>query len=417
MFLSRKFALALFFVHLGCSNTVDRTKEIAHELLINSNDYKSAKVYEINLASIKVETKDAEIIRWRELENGDQLKIIEKGTEKKWYLNDKLIGSAQDLTFQGNKPILLPLESENTVPRQFFRGTKIVGTKSSESGFNFFIEDLVLPPSVYITVVEENYLMYQSPFFETFISETPESISIPEPFEAVQLRLEGIPITILKSKNTSFPSPALVSVYGSYGEIHREFYSPLLLAALKKGLVRVLIHVRGGSELGFNYYQEKLNNPKVSAQDLNLALKLLYQKQILLPERTSLLAKSAGAVPVFLANPNVAQIFLRSPLLDLVRSTSDPKIPQFEREAYEWGYKAKQLSPFNQPKLSAPLYIFHQRQDKITPVEDTVRFLKIHQGQLFVSDGDHLRASDDVIERRWTAEILARALTTPIPRN
>lgn len=410
MFLSRILSLALFFMHLGCSHTVDRTKEISQELLVGSNDFKSATIYEITLPSNKIETRGHEIISLRDLENGDQIRIIEKGVEKKWYLNEKFIGFGHDLTFIDNKPILLPSESENTVPRQFFRGTSIVGTKNTESGFVFFIEDLFLPPSVHLTVIEQKYMMYQSPFFETFLSEIPMPISIPEPFEAVQLKLDGIPITILKSKSTTLPSPTLVSLYGSYGEIHREFYSPILLAALKKGLVRVLIHVRGGSELGFKHYKEKLNDPRVSSQDLNKALKLLYQKGLLLPQTTSLIAKSAGAVPVFLANPDVRQIFLRSPLLDLVRSTTDPNIPQYEREAFEWNYQAKELSPNNQPSLKAPLYIFHQEQDNITPISDTLRFLESHPGKLFTADGDHLRASNDVIERRWTAEILARSL-------
>jgi hypothetical protein len=406
MFLSNKLFLALFFVHIGCSRSVDRTDELIQDLLVDSNNYKSATTYEINLPSKKREIRGSEIISWRE----DQVKVIEKGAQKRWYINENLIGVAQDLAFKDGKPILLPTETERDVPRQFFKNLQIVGTKITDVGFNFYVGDITYPPTVHISVIDGNYLLFQSPFFETFLSETPEPISIPEPFEAIQLRSGGIPVTILKSKNTHLPSPALVSVYGSYGEIHREFYSPLLLAALKKGLVRVLIHVRGGSELGFKHYEEKLNNPRVPAEDLNTVLTNLYRDGILKPDLTSLLAKSAGAVPVFLANPKVSLIFLRSPLLDLVRSTSDPNIPQFEREAFEWAYKAKELTPFSQPKLSAPIYIFHQRQDTITPLEDTVRFIKDHPAQLFVSDGDHLRASDEVVERRITAEILARAL-------
>lgn len=406
MFLSKKLFLALFFVHIGCSRSVDRTDELIQELLVDSNNYKSATTYEINLPSRKSETRGSEIISWRE----DQVKVIQKGAQKRWYINENLVGVAQDLALADGKPILLPAETESTVPRQFFKSLEIVGTKVTDTGFNFYAGDTHYPPSVHVSVIDGRYLMFQSPFFETFLSETPEPISIPEPFEAIQLRPGGVPVTILKSKKTTLPSPALVSVYGSYGEIHREFYSPLLLAALEKGLVRVLIHVRGGSELGFRRYQEKLKNPRVSAEDLNTALTFLYKDKILNPDSTSLLAKSAGAVPVFLANPKVSLIFLRSPLLDLVRSTSDPKIPQFEREAYEWDFKAKELTPLAQPKLSAPIHIFHQRQDTITPLEDTVRFLKDHPGQLFISDGDHLRASDEVIERKITAEILARAL-------
>lgn len=393
----------------SCS-VIDRTEEIKQELLIMSTEYPSAREYEITLQRPSIESLGAELISWRTFPSGNKVKVILKGSSKRWYKDEKYIGEAQDLIFEDSAPFLLPPETVDVTPRQFFNGKSIVGTRNYDTGFNFFVGEISYPPSVHVTVIENKYLLFQSPFFESFLTEEPVNVIIPPEFEVFQVRSNGVPVTILKSKNTKLPSKTLVSVYGSYGEIHREFYSPLLLAAIKKGLVRVLIHVRGGSELGFRNYDEKLEDPRVSAKDLNYALLGLYKMNLANPQTTSLIAKSAGAVPVFLANPNVAQIFLRSPLLDLVRSTSDPTIPQSEREAYEWGYKAEELSPFNQRKLSAPIYIFHQRQDKITPLEDTLRFLEIHQAELFISDGDHLKASDDVVERRWTAEILARAL-------
>lgn len=61
-----------------------------------------------------------------------------------------------------------------------------------------------------------------------------------------------VPMTIVHKKGLPLDGshPALVSVYGAYGECLDTGFEPERLSLLDRGWVVALAHVRGGGELG-----------------------------------------------------------------------------------------------------------------------------------------------------------------------
>ena len=76
------------------------------------------------------------------------------------------------------------------------------------------------------------------------------------------------PITILRNKNISKPGPALLDVYGAYGQNIDPHFKIDYFPLLQRGWTIAIIHTRGGSEYGPSWHKYGCSKYKVSASVL-----------------------------------------------------------------------------------------------------------------------------------------------------
>lgn len=108
-----------------------------------------------------------------------------------------------------------------------------------------------------------------------------------------------VPITIYKRKGSSLPSQTVLILYGAYGTSLETHFRMDILPLLKRGFVVVLGHVRGGSELGINWYEDgKLYKKENSFLDSYHIIKGLINKGISDQARIGVIGTSAGGLVV-----------------------------------------------------------------------------------------------------------------------
>ncbi|KAJ2008442.1 hypothetical protein GGI04_001129 [Coemansia thaxteri] len=167
----------------------------------------------------------------------------------------------------------------------------------------------------------------------------------PEPnpnFEATTVRLGFSSPVHLKSVVEYDMSPTLVRVYGAYGvSLEPEFRLedvPLLL----RGWVIALAHVRGGSELGREWYSAGKGAKKPnSVEDFVACARFLLDKGWSGPERLAATGVSAGGLVVGAALNKCPEYFraaaLHVPFVDPLSAMLSPDLPLTSVEVSEWG--------------------------------------------------------------------------------
>lgn len=153
-----------------------------------------------------------------------------------------------------------------------------------------------------------------------------------------------IPISLVYRKGFS-PNgshPLLLYGYGSYGASMDASFSSARLSLLDRGFVYALAHIRGGEELGRQWYENgKLLQKKNTFTDFIACAEFLSQQGYAHPQKTFAMGGSAGGLlmgAVMNMRPDlfhgmVAQV----PFVDVVTTMLDPNIPLTTGEYDEWG--------------------------------------------------------------------------------
>ena len=95
------------------------------------------------------------------------------------------------------------------------------------------------------------------------------------------------------------PSQTVLIVYGAYGTPLEPHFRMEILPLLERGFVVVLGHIRGGSELGINWYEAgKLHQKENSFLDSYYILKELISRGISDTSRIGIMGTSAGGLVV-----------------------------------------------------------------------------------------------------------------------
>ena len=68
-------------------------------------------------------------------------------------------------------------------------------------------------------------------------------------------RRSPISLVYRKDKKREGDNPLLLYGYGSYGISQRAAFSPYRISLLDRGFVYAIAHIRGGQELGRNWYE------------------------------------------------------------------------------------------------------------------------------------------------------------------
>ncbi|MEX2565315.1 MAG: S9 family peptidase [Cyclobacteriaceae bacterium] len=154
-----------------------------------------------------------------------------------------------------------------------------------------------------------------------------------------------IPISMVYKKelfNHDGTNPLLLYAYGSYGFSTDPYFSSHRLSLLDRGFVFALAHVRGGQEMGRNWYEDgKMLKKKNTFTDFIDCGKYLIEKMYCHKEKLFAMGGSAGGLLVG-AVVNISPALFKGviasvPFVDVVTTMLDESIPLTTGEFDEWG--------------------------------------------------------------------------------
>ena len=121
-----------------------------------------------------------------------------------------------------------------------------------------------------------------------------------------------VAISLVKHRDTSDDAPCVLHGYGAYGVSYSPGFYEDWMPLLQRGWIMAIAHVRGGGELGRQWYEQgKLHNKHNSFLDLIACTEYLLEKSI--SNHIIISGGSAGGLLVAAAL-NLRPIFLRDVL-------------------------------------------------------------------------------------------------------
>ena len=162
-----------------------------------------------------------------------------------------------------------------------------------------------------------------------------------------------VPLSIVYKKGTTLDgsAPALLYGYGSYGISMDASFSTSRLSLLNRGFVYAIAHIRGGQEMGRQWYEDgKLQKKKNTFNDFIDCGKYLIEQKFTSQGHLYAMGGSAGGLLMgavvnmepTLWNGVIAQV----PFVDVITTMSDPSIPLTTNEYDEWGNPANKDAYF-----------------------------------------------------------------------
>ena len=137
--------------------------------------------------------------------------------------------------------------------------------------------------------------------------------------------------------------PMVLRAYGAYGVSTNAAFETRRLALLSRGFVLAFAHVRGGAELGREWYLQGRRRDKVNSfRDFVAAARHMVASRLCDAERIVAWGRSAGGLLVTAAANMTGRslfraIIARVAFTDVVTSMLDRRIPLIAQERLEWG--------------------------------------------------------------------------------
>lgn len=158
-----------------------------------------------------------------------------------------------------------------------------------------------------------------------------------------------IPITLIYNKGFVKNSikagktpPLYITGYGSYGSSYSASYNPNIAPLIQKGFVYAIAHVRGGGDLGENWYKEgKMLKKKNTFTDFIACTEHLISQGYGQEGKVIAEGGSAGGLLMgAIANmrPDLYKLLILDvPFVDVINTMLDDKLPLTSLEYDEWG--------------------------------------------------------------------------------
>jgi oligopeptidase B len=153
-----------------------------------------------------------------------------------------------------------------------------------------------------------------------------------------------VPISLVYRKDTpkSSQTPLLLYGYGSYGASMDPTFNSARLSLLDRGFIYAIAHVRGGQEMGRQWYDEgKLFKKMNTFTDFISCAEYLVRHGYTSPARLFASGGSAGGLlmgAVVNLRPDLFKgVIAAVPFVDVVTTMLDPSIPLTTSEYDEWG--------------------------------------------------------------------------------
>lgn len=155
-------------------------------------------------------------------------------------------------------------------------------------------------------------------------------------------------------------APCHITGYGSYGSSYDPYFNRDQVSLLDRGFVVAIAHIRGGMEMGYQWYENgKMMNKLNTFTDFIDCADYLVHAQYTSSDRMFAEGRSAGGLlmgAVTNMRPTLFKgIISGVPFVDVLTTMSDPTIPLTTGEYTEWGNPAnraeyeymKQYSPYD----------------------------------------------------------------------
>lgn len=177
-----------------------------------------------------------------------------------------------------------------------------------------------------------------------------------------------IPVSIVYKKEfrKDGTQPLLLYAYGSYGYSMESVFRSSRLSLLDRGFAFAVAHVRGGEEMGRQWYEEgKLLKKKNSFFDFIDCANYLIAEKYTSPENLFAMGGSAGGLLMGAVANYAPELFkgilAAVPFVDVVTTMLDEDIPLTTEEYDEWGNPNKKR--FYETMLSYSPYDNVKAQD------------------------------------------------------
>ncbi|MHA1953105.1 MAG: S9 family peptidase [Candidatus Heimdallarchaeaceae archaeon] len=151
-----------------------------------------------------------------------------------------------------------------------------------------------------------------------------------------------VPISIVHKKGIKTPGPTMLYAYGSYGISEDTYFSPTRVSLIERGMIYVIAHIRGGGELGRQWYEDgKFLKKKNTFYDFIDCAQYLIDNKITTTDQLIAMGVSAGGLlmgAVLNMRSDLFRLILaRVPFVDVINSMLDESIPLTSEEWEEWG--------------------------------------------------------------------------------
>ena len=154
----------------------------------------------------------------------------------------------------------------------------------------------------------------------------------------------AIPLSVVARRDVPADgtAPGYLYGYGSYEVSIDPSFVPTRLSMLDRGVVIAIAHVRGGGEMGRDWYEHgKLLEKKNSFSDFVAAAAHLTDSGLVAPDRLSAEGRSAGGLLMGgianLAPERFRAVLAGVPFVDALTTILDPSLPLTVGEWEEWG--------------------------------------------------------------------------------
>ncbi len=153
-----------------------------------------------------------------------------------------------------------------------------------------------------------------------------------------------IPISVVYKKGTELNSetPLLLYAYGSYGSSMDPYFSSARLSLLNRGFVYAIAHIRGGQEMGRQWYEDgKMLKKKNTFNDFIDCGEHLVKNNYTSKDKLFAMGGSAGGLlmgAIMNMRPDLWKgVVAAVPFVDVVTTMLDETIPLTTGEFDEWG--------------------------------------------------------------------------------
>lgn len=177
-----------------------------------------------------------------------------------------------------------------------------------------------------------------------------------------------IPVSLVykKSLKKSEGNPLFLEGYGAYGLSYDVYFNSDIFSLLDRGVIYAVAHVRGGSELGLDWYEDgKLLHKKNTFRDfIDVSEYLIQEKYTQADQLVAYGASAGGLLMGVIANerPDLYRgVILDVPFVDVLNTMLNPNLPLTTSEYEEWGNPNQKeyydyiasYSPYDQIKVQA----------------------------------------------------------------
>lgn len=225
-------------------------------------------------------------------------------------------------------------------PTYFIAGGQMRDFNTSSLRFQY--SSMITPSSVFDYDMDSHRLELKKE--QTVLGGYDRSQYVSERFMATVPDGTEIPISLVYRKgiSTGQSHPLLLTGYGSYGYPYPVTFSTYRLSLLDRGVVCAIAHIRGGGEMGRQWYEDGKFLKKVNTfTDFIACAECLIERGWTSPEKLAISGGSAGGLLIGsvvnqrpdLFKAAVAQV----PFVDIVTTILDPNLPLSVVEWDEWG--------------------------------------------------------------------------------